>query len=282
MTQRAWFITGVSVGLGRSLAAAALARGDVVTGTVRRLDDVVGFEALAPGRATAEILDVTSEAGEVEKVVRRAHERVGHLDVVVNNAGYGLSGAVEEVSEDEIRHQLETNFFGALKVIRAALPILREQRAGHIVNVSSAAGFRGSPGMGIYNASKFALEGMSEGLRLELKPLGVRVSIVSPGQFRTRWAAGASLVHAKSPLADYAAARGMDQALDAMDGVQPGDPDRAAEAIIALVEAPEPPARLLLGSDSVAVMESKIKSLTRELDDWRELALSTDYPASST
>jgi len=278
MGGRGWLITGVSGGLGRALAAAALARGDRVVGTVRRADQVEAFEALAPGRATALLLDVTAPEAEVADVVNRAVELLGRLDIVVNNAGYGLCGAVEEVADGEGRHQLETNFFGPWKVIKASLPYLRAQGSGHIVNVSSTAGIRGSGGMGLYCASKFAIEGLTESLRAELAPLGIRVTAVTPGAFRTRWG-GASLVRAAVALNEYEVARTSSKAIASMDGKQPGDPEKGAAAILAAVDAEASPARLLLGADAVAAMEAKIRGMTEETERWRELSLSTGFDA---
>ncbi|WP_322760067.1 oxidoreductase [Frankia sp. Cr2] len=276
MAAKRWLITGVSTGLGRCLAQAALARGDTVVGTVRRDTQRDEFEKLHPGNALAEILDVTSSEDAVAAVVRSAIERAGHLDIVVNNAGYGLIGAVEEISDAEARHQLETNFFGPLKVIRAVLPHLRSRHGGHIVNVSSVAGFTGSAGCGLYNASKFALEGLSEGLRAELAPLGIAVTIVEPGAFRTEWA-GRSLVQGTALIADYALALKVRRGLAGSDGVQPGDPVKAAAAVVDLVDSERPPLRLVLGKDGVAAVERKLASVRTELEACRDLALSATF-----
>ena len=279
MEARRWFVTGVSGGLGQALAAAALRRGDRVAGTVRRVDEVDAFVELAPGRATAIVLDLTAPEVVVVAAVDEAVDALGGLDVVVNNAGYGLSGAVEEVSDLEGRHQVETNLFGPWKVIKASLPYLRAQRSGHIVNVSSIAGIRGSGGMGLYCASKFALEGLTESLRAELAPLGINVTAVTPGAFRTRWG-GTSLIRAAATIDGYDVARTSSRTIASMDGKQTGDPQRAATAILAAIDAEEPPGRLLLGADAVAVMETKIQGLNDETDRWRELSLSTGFDAA--
>ncbi len=185
--KRAWLITGVSSGLGRALAEAVLSRGEIVIGTLRKREQMAEFEALAPGRANSKLLDVTDKS-QVRDAVTQAIQSAGGIDVVVNNAGYGLSGAAEEVSDGEIRQQMETNFFGLVAVTQAALPFMRAQKRGHIVNISSVAGYKGILGMSIYSASKFAVEGFSEGLAAEAAHLGIRVTIVEPGAFRTRWA----------------------------------------------------------------------------------------------
>ncbi len=274
---RTWLITGVSGGLGRALAEAALAHGDTVIGTLRRADQFADFEALAPGRSIAAQLDVTEPADQVGIAIRSAAAHTGRLDVVVNNAGYGLVGAVEEVSEDEARSAMETNFFGPLKVIKAALPFLRAQGGGHIVNISSAAGILGSPGLGLYNAAKFALEGLSEALAGELRPLGIHVTIVGPGAFRTDWAGG-GLRHATALVEDYREITAQTRKrLDAMDGAQPGDPAKAAEAILAVLDTDRPPTRLALGSDAIQAVERKMATVRADLETWRETSLSTAF-----
>lgn len=275
--RRIWLITGVSSGLGRALAEAVLERGEVVIGTLRKPEQLAEFEALAPGRAFACQLDV-SDPDQVHPVIRAGIERAGGVDVVVNNAGYGLAGAAEEVSESEMRHQMETNFFGLVEVTQAALPFLRAQRRGHIINISSVAGYKGIPGMSIYSASKFAVEGFSEALVGETTALGIRVTIVEPGGFRTRWASDSALVRADRIIEDYTASSGaIRTGLSQMNGVQQGDPAKGARAIIAVVDADEPPLRLPLGPDSVHNLRKKLRSMSAELDTWEGLASSTDF-----
>ena len=201
-----WLITGVSSGFGRALAEAVLAKGDTVAGTVRNEAAKSEFEKLAPGKAVGIRLDVTDQAS-VRRGVEEAEKKTGGIDVLVNNAGYGLEGAVEEVTLEQIRSQFEVNVFGAVSVIQAALPYMRKRRAGHIVNITSMGGLTAFPGVGIYNGSKFALEGISEALAKEVKPLGIKVIIVAPGSFRTDWA-GRSMVHVDGPIADYEATAG--------------------------------------------------------------------------
>jgi NAD(P)-dependent dehydrogenase (short-subunit alcohol dehydrogenase family) len=273
--KRVWLITGVSSGFGAALAEAVLARGEVVIGTLRRAEQLAAFEARAPGRAFACQLDVTDRE-RVGTVIGAAIERAGGIDVVVNNAGYGLVGAVEEVSDPETRRQMETNFFGALEVTRTALPYLRCQRHGHVVNVSSLAGVIGMQGMAIYSASKFALEGFSEALAAEGRPLGIRVTIVEPGGFRTRWASSDALVRADRVIEEYTPTAGAVRAgLERFDGQQGGDPGKAAAAIIAAVDSTDPPLRLALGPDAVERIRAKLTGMLRELDAWEAVSRDT-------
>lgn len=274
--QSHWMITGVSGGLGRALAEAVLHRGGVVVGTLRDEKQAAEFEDLAPGRAFALLLDTTDAPDVLAERAARAVELAGHVDVLVNNAGYGLLGAVEEVDEDELRHQMDTNFFGPLRLIRALLPHFRGRGSGHVVNISSVAGFCGLPGFGVYNASKFALEGLSEALQYELRPFGVNVTIIEPGAFRTKWA-GSGLRTARRSLPAYTVIEKMRGSLRALDGSQQGDPVRAAEAVIAAVEAAEPPQRLPLGIDALEAVRAKTEQVARELDAWERVSLSTAY-----
>jgi NAD(P)-dependent dehydrogenase (short-subunit alcohol dehydrogenase family) len=280
MAPRIWFITGVSSGLGRSLAEAVAARGDIAVGTLRQDAQLAAYNAVAPGRTVGLKLDVTDHA-RVEAVVQQVIAQFGRIDVLVNNAGYGLLGAVEEVSDAEARAQLETNVFGALAVTRAVLPHLRRQKAGHILQISSIGGFNGTPGAGIYNASKFALEGFSEALAKEAGPLGIRVTLVEPGPFRTKWA-GESLKRAAAVIPEYAAtpagatiARIQGYGANAS---QPGDPDRAADAMIKTVDAANPPLRLVLGALAINAFRAKLESTLKELAAWEAIGLATDAP----
>lgn len=277
--KRKWLITGVSSGLGRALALAALARGDTVIGTLRQAGQLAGFEALAPGRAIAVRLDVTDK-DQVRDVVAGAIEQAGGIDVVVNNAGYGLSGAAEELSDAEMRHQMETNFFGLVAVTQAALPFMRAQRRGHFVNISSVAGYKGILGMSAYSASKFAVEGFSESLAAEAGHLGIKVTIVEPGAFRTNWSSDTAIVRSARVIEDYAATAGVVRAgLSQMDGRQQNDPAKGAEAIIQAVEAEAPPLRLPLGSDSVTYLRDKLAAMAKELEAWAPLSSSTRFDA---
>jgi NAD(P)-dependent dehydrogenase (short-subunit alcohol dehydrogenase family) len=271
-----WFITGVSSGFGRALAEAVLAKGHNVIGTVRQDVANAPFEALSPGKATAVVLDVTDEA-DVHTVVDETVQRHGRLDVVVNNAGYGLEGAVEEVSLDQVRDQFEVNVFGPVAVMQAVLPHMRKQRSGHIINVTSMGGLTAFPGVGIYNGSKFALDGISEALAKEVKPLGIKVTIVAPVSFRPDWA-GRSMVHVEKPIGDYEAPAGaFRKSLAERNGRQGGDPRKAAEAIIAVTEANEPPLRLVLGPDALRFVGDKLGALQTEMLKWAAVSAATNF-----
>ena len=277
MESRRWLVSGVSSGLGWELAQLLVERGEIVIGTVRNDSDAQRLLGLGPCAHVVQI-DLTEPAEKVVAAVRARLDEVGGLDVLVNNAGYGLVGAIEESSEEEARHQMETNFWGPWKLVRAALPALRKSRNARIVNVSSTAGFHGVAAMGIYNASKFALEGMSHALSLELADHGIGVTIVEPGAFRTDWAGG-GLRFSESQLSEYAdsAASTVRGGISHLDGRQSGDPRRAAEALVQLSEATEPPLRLPLGGDAVATMRKHLSRTTRELDAWSAVAESTSF-----
>lgn len=274
-----WLITGVSSGIGKAMAEAALDRGDTVIGTVRQPAQAQAFAALAPGRALACELDLTDK-DKVIPAVTRALENAKGVDVVVNSAGYGLSGAVEEVDEAELRHQMETNFFGTLGVVQAALPFMRRQRSGHIFNVSSTAGVIGYPGLALYNASKFAVEGLSEGLSVEVAHLGIKVTIVELDGFRTNWASASAIIRAKKHIEDYAPTAGkIDKGLERLNGTQAGDPAKAAQAIIKVLDSPNPPLRLILGADAATWIRNKLNSRLDELAQWEDVARSTAISA---
>jgi NAD(P)-dependent dehydrogenase (short-subunit alcohol dehydrogenase family) len=276
---RHWLVTGVSSGFGLHLAQAALARGDLVVGTVRQPAQADRFEDLCPGRAHAVVLDVTHGA-DIGPTVQRALARVGHIDVLVNNAGYGLFGAVEEVSDAEARAVMETNFFGALALTRALLPHLRERRAGHIFNVSSVAGLIGFAGGGLYSASKFALEGLTEALAAELASFGIRVTLVEPGGFRTGFSGG-SLRMAERVIDDYAGtpAAKTRASMGRYAGHEPGDPAKAALAIIGALEAAQAPLRLVLGADAVGMVRRALGSVLAQVDEWEPVSVATALDA---
>ena len=277
LQRQIWLVTGVSSGFGRELAQALLDRGSTIVGTVRQESQRGGFEALAPGRAHARLLDVTQPAT-IPPLVHDLIDRFGHLDVLVNNAGYGLFGAVEELDDAESRRVMETNFFGTLNMIRAVLPHFRARRAGHVVNVSSISGLMGMAGVGLYCASKFAVTGLSESLAQELAPFGIRVTVVAPGGFRTNFAGG-SMALAKHPIGEY---EGTPAALPRSrlaryHGTQPGDPAKAAAAIIAAVESPNPPVHLLLGPDALQYVRGKVAAFSEEVTAWETLSSSTNF-----
>ena len=274
---KVWFITGVSSGFGREIARAALARGDTVAGTLRQKAQLDAFRALAPGRAHALQMDVT-DAAAIGRAVEEAVRTAGRIDVLVNNAGYGQVGVAEEVSEQQTRRLFETNFFGALKVVLAVLPHMRAQHSGHIINISSVAGMIGIPGMALYSAAKFALEGLTEALAGEVAPLGIRVTIVEPGGFRTDFA-GRSISQPERSVPDYAPtpAGKVRERLAASAGQQPGDPAKAAAAILNLVDAPSVPLRLALGSDALKMLGARLARVTQDYDAWQAVTRSTDF-----
>ncbi|MCM8625603.1 oxidoreductase [Accumulibacter sp.] len=273
-----WLITGCSRGLGRELALEVLKRGYRAVVTARDTATIQDFAGRYPDACLAAELDVTN-AEQRRAVVRSAEAWFGRIDVLVNNAGYGYLAALEEGEDDEVRAMFETNFFGLAALTKAVLPGMRTRRTGHILNVSSVGGLIGLPGVGYYNATKFALEGLSEALAAEVAPLGIRVTIVEPGPFRTDWA-GASLRTPKASIPDYAETAGARRrAIQGYSGKQPGDPVRAADAIIKAVEAPEPPLHLLLGRIALDMVQAKLKTFTAEMERFRDLSLGADFPA---
>ena len=277
---RTWFITGVSTGFGRAIATAALAAGDAVAGSVRRAQDQAAFEALAPGRAHGILLDVTQDDA-IHPAVQRIEREIGPIDILVNNAGYGHEGLVEESTMEELRRQFDVNVFGAVAVIKAVLPPMRERRRGRILNITSMGGMMTLPGLAYYHGSKFALEGISESLGKEVKHLGIHVTAVEPGSFRTDWA-GRSMVRSPRSIPDYDTLMDPIRARrEAVSGHQAGDPALLAAAIMALVAAQEPPAHLLLGSDALRFVSEKLADLQAEFSAWRSVTESTDFPAPS-
>jgi NADP-dependent 3-hydroxy acid dehydrogenase YdfG len=275
--QRVWFITGASTGFGRLLAEEVLKAGGKVIATARKLDNVADLESKYPQTALALALDVT-DGGQVDSAVTQAFAQFGHVDVLVNNAGYGVAGAIEEVSEAEFMPMFETNVFGLLRVTRAFLPYLRKQRTGHILNLSSIGGVVANPGIGFYNSTKFAVEGLSEALAGELAPLGIRVTIIEPGPFRTDFL-GRSGVIAKTRIADYDNTAGnMRKYFAENDGKQKGDPLRAVHAMMQVVESPEPPSRLLLGASALQRLRGKLGSWEKEIAAWEQVTVGADFP----
>lgn len=275
-TSKIWFITGISSGLGRSLAEEVAMSGDFVVGTFRNSEQVAVFNDTFKERAFAVKLDITSSS-EIEQVVQMIIARWGRIDVLVNNAGFGFAGAVEEASIQEVRDVFEANFFGTLQVTQSVLPALRKQREGHIIQISSHGGIKAFPGFGIYNASKFALEGFSEALAAEVAPLGIKLTIVEPGPFRTNFA-GNAFRQAEITIEDYAATSGIFRTrIKQIDGKQEGDPQKAAQAIIHIAGLENPPLRLPLGKTAIATLNSKISSVQKDLDTWTALAESAIY-----
>jgi NAD(P)-dependent dehydrogenase (short-subunit alcohol dehydrogenase family) len=271
-----WLITGCSTGLGRSLAEAVLDRGDNVIVTARDVTRVADLAKAYPDTALALPLDVTDH-GQVADAVRRSEARFGAVDVLVNNAGYGYRAAVEEGDDADVRRLFDTHFFGTVAMIKAVLPGMRARRHGVIVNVSSIGARVRPPGSGYYAAAKAAVEGMSGSLRAELAPLGIAVMAVEPGAFRTDFA-GRSLTQSAAAIADYAETAGRRRKeRDTADGTQPGDPAKAAEAMIIAVTATTPPALLLLGTDALSYVGGVLDAERAELEAWRAISASTDF-----
>ena len=274
--QKVWLITGSSTGLGRALAETAIKRGELVVATARQPIQLSKLVAQNPETALAVGLDVTKPR-EVREAVRKTLDTFDRIDVLVNNAGYGAMGALEEVSDEAIRRQFETNVFGALEVMRAVLPTMRKQRSGHILNISSVGGFVALGGLGLYNATKFALEGLSEALASETAPLGIKVTIVEPGAFRTDWA-GRSLVLPERQIDDYASTSGQClKWIQDMHGQELGDPNKAAEAMIEVVDSENPPLRLVLGSDALQAISDKLQFVSEEISAWKPISLNTAF-----
>ncbi len=273
-----WLITGASSGLGRALALAVLEHGDNAVVAARNAEHVRDIADAHPNTALAVALDVTDH-DQVVAAVAAASERFGAVDVLVNNAGHGYRAAVEEAAVEEVDELFATNFFGPVSLIKAVLPQMRARRSGTIVNVSSIGAPRSNPASGYYTATKAALEGMSDALNREVGPLGIRVLVLEPGGFRTDFS-GRSLLQSRTVIADYADTAGRRRKEnDHTDGTQPGDPHRAAQAIIATVAAEQAPFRLLLGSDAIQIVREELQARIVEIDAWAHLSASTDFPA---
>ena len=272
---RVWFITGISRGFGREVALAALAEGDYIVGTTRD-----GKSDLSSDRLSVLALDV-SQAKDVAAVIANAWVIYGRINIVLNNAGFGVLGAVEEVEESEARRVFDTNFFGTFHVIHAVLPFLRQQGQGHILNVSSLGGIAGATGYGLYCASKFAVEGLSESLASEIGPFGIRVTIVEPGYFRTGFLSGNALLRAGRVIEAYAETTGKTRATAAArDGRQPGDPALAARAIISVTRAAQPPLRLILGTDALEGVRAKLAQVSEDIEAWKSITIDTAFHES--
>ncbi|WP_342247252.1 oxidoreductase [Pseudomonas sp. OTU5201] len=275
---RTWFITGASRGLGALIAAKALEVGDAVIATARKPEDVVARLGDHPNLLAVR-LDVTRES-EAHEAVAEGIKRFGRIDVLLNNAGYGILGAVEETSAQEVERIYATNVFGLLNVTRAVLPHMRRQRSGHVLNISSLGGYQAYYGWGVYGSTKFAVEGISEALHQELAPLGVKVTVVEPGFFRTDFLDDQSLVKTALELPDYDETVGaMRRFAEGANHAQPGDPSKFAGAVLNLVNAANPPQRLPLGSDALARISEKHSLVEGEVAVWKDLAMSTDFDA---
>ncbi|WP_180733872.1 oxidoreductase [Paraburkholderia sp. PGU19] len=268
-------ITGVSSGFGRALAEEALAAGHRVIGTVRSEQARNAFEALAPGQAVGQVLDVTDFEA-IDGVVAEIEATVGPIDVLVNNAGYGHEGVMEESSLDEMRRQFDVNVFGAVAMMKAVIPAMRKRRRGHILNITSMGGHITMPGITYYCGSKFALEGISEALGKEVRALGIFVTAVAPGSFRTDWA-GRSMIRTPRSIPDYDPLFDpIRKAREEKSGKQLGDPVKAARAMLSVIASENPPAHLLLGSDALGLVREKLSVIGGEIDAWEGVSRSTD------
>ncbi|WP_345221215.1 oxidoreductase [Hymenobacter koreensis] len=277
-TPKTWFITGVSTGFGASLAELLLERGDTVAATFRQQPQADDFTRKAGGQGRGFVCDVTNEA-QVKQAIADAIGAFGHLDVVVNNAGYGSLGSIEEIDAAEVQRQFDVNVFGPLHVLRAVLPHLRERRSGHIINITSIGGLKTFPGVGVYNASKFALEAIGESLAQQVGPLGIKVTNIEPSGFRTDWA-GRSASFVDTHIDDYKATVGENlKGIQSYSGRQPGDPRRAAEIMYDLVRQENPPLHLPLGKAAVKGAREKFTALVTELEGVAETGNSADFPA---
>jgi NAD(P)-dependent dehydrogenase (short-subunit alcohol dehydrogenase family) len=277
MSERVWLITGASAGFGRAIAQAALAKGDEVVAAVRRPEAVAELIATAAGRLTAIKLDVTDQ-DRIEPAVAEVISQHGRIDVLVNNAGRGLVGAAEETTDAELRDLMDLHFFGPAAMTRAVLPQMRERGSGAIVQMSSQGGRLSFPGVGAYSATKFALEGWSEALAAEVEPFGIRVLIVEPGAFRTSFNQPAALLFSKGSDAYHEQIEPVRSGLLGADGKQPGDPARAASAIVSAIEAPNAPLRLALGNDAADAIAASLDRERNEFTSWEPVSRSTDFP----
>lgn len=273
--KKVWFVTGSSTGLGRALVFALLNQGYHVIGTARKPETLDPLVEQYPEQLITLPVDVTSK-DQIHKAVEKAEAHFGQIDVLVNNAGYGLQSAIEEATDQQIRHQFEVNLFGAIEMIKAVLPIMRQQGSGHIANVTSVGGFTGAPSFGYYVGTKFALEGVSESLALEAAHLGIKVTIIEPGAFRTEWA-GRSLVRS-TPMSSYEKSVGAAREwIDNENGKQQGDPALGAAAIIKAITSPNPPLRLVIGKDALDRIRQKIYSMSDELNFWENVTVNTAF-----
>ena len=273
---KVWIITGAARGFGLAITKAVLASGDTVIATVRSEPEKLQAEISHPNLHVA-ILEVSNEA-QAQQVAADTVTRFGRIDVLVNNAGYGLLSAVEEATDEEVKRNYETNVFGLLKVTRAVLPHMRRQRSGHVINFSAVAGLRGYLGWGLYGSTKFAVEGITETMAQELAPLGIHASVVEPGFFRTNFLDHSSLNQASRVIDDYAETVGkMREFATQVNHKQPGDPVKLAKAIVRLAASSKPPVHLPLGNDTLAAYRAKQAAFAKEIDDWHDVITGTDY-----
>jgi NAD(P)-dependent dehydrogenase (short-subunit alcohol dehydrogenase family) len=275
--KKVWLITGCSTGFGRELAKEVLAKGYNAAVAARNTDDIKDILEAYPESAIAIKLDVTVTS-DITSAIKSTMERFGQIDVLVNNAGIGYFAAIEESEEEQVRRMFEINVFGLAKMTQEVLPVMRKQRSGHILNIASIGGLRAFPGVGFYNATKFAVDGFSEALSKEVEPLGIKVTIVAPSGFRTDWA-GRSAKDTSIKIDDYETTAGKNASdIRGYSGNQPGDPVRAAKAMIAITEIPEPPLRLLLGKAALKGARAKLEELKKDFEAWAETTEGADFP----
>lgn len=276
MKNKIWFVTGISSGLGKALAQTVIENGDFVIGTFRNQSQADVFNNQHKDEAFALTLDITKPT-EIEEAFKLVSDKFGKIDVLVNNAGFGFAGAIEETSTAETREIFEANFFGTLQLTQTFLPLFRQQKSGHIIQISSHGGFKAFPGFGIYNASKFALEGFSEALAIEIAPLGIKLTIVEPGPFRTNFA-GSSFKLADKVIEDYNSTSGVfREKIKQVDGKQEGDPIKASQAIIDITKLDTPPLRLPLGKIAIVSLTAKLDSVQKEINAYKDIAESVVY-----
>lgn len=277
---KVWFVTGASKGLGLVLVKQLLKNGNQVAATSRTINDLIKVVNDDTKRFLPLSVDLTNEMS-VQQAIEKTIETFGKIDVVINNAGYGLGGSLEELTDEEIRQNFDVNVFGTLNVIRKTMPYLRKQKSGHIFNIASLAGYVGSMGFGSYSATKFAVVGLSESLAEEAKLFGVKVTMVAPGYFRTNFLSSGSVMYSKKQIEDYKAVHEVKDFLgNVMDGKQEGNPEKAALAIIHTAAETDPPVHLLLGSDAYHVASEKVAILQKEFDKWKGITCSTDFDKS--
>ena len=273
---KVWLITGCSTGFGRAFATRALEAGYSVAVASRKKSDIEDIVSKFPETSLAVTLDVTKPT-EIQSAVKATIERFGQIDVLINNAGIGYFGAIEESEEAEVRRMFEINFFGLANLTKEVLPLMRSQKSGHIINVASIGGLYSFPALGFYNATKYAVDGYSEALSKEVAPLGIKVTIVAPGGFRTDWA-GRSANETPGQIADYKDTANATQTwLRSVNGNQAGNPMKAAEAVIKVVESKNPPLRLLLGKDAVEISKEKLASLTKDFTEWESTSVDVNF-----
>ncbi|WHY54612.1 oxidoreductase [Peribacillus simplex] len=272
-----WFVTGASKGLGLVLVKQLLKNGNQVAATSRTVDDLIKAVNDDTKRFLPLAVDLTNEAS-VQQAIEQTIEAFGKIDIIVNNAGFGLGGSLEELTDQEIRQNFDVNVFGTLNVIRKVMPYLRKQKSGHIFNIASISGYIGVGGMGSYCATKFAVVGLSEALAGEVEPFGIKVTVVAPGYFRTNFLSSGSVMYGKNQIEDYKAVREMKYFLDnVMNGKQQGDPEKAALAMIRTASETNPPIHLLLGPDAYKMVSENLVYLQKEFGEWKEITCSTDF-----